>query len=175
MASKLKDVSKLRLVLVEGDDYAKSAGEYSLTDDKVRNKNIWVCQSNSRMMFYTGTSWVITATQSMQGVLDGSTGGFESSKPAEEPYEANWSPKFKVSEDVRKLRFVAKVGGGRNKPIPPLPFLPSSHKDTNLKVLVRCNIFIVPKARAYSQFTSVQSTYYHLCVVHSTSHGHVRT
>lgn len=62
MASKLKDVSKLRLVLVEGDDYAKSAGEFSLTDDKVRNKNIWVCQSNSRMMFYTGSSWVITAT-----------------------------------------------------------------------------------------------------------------
>ena len=36
MASKLKDVSKLRLVLVEGDDYAKRAGEYSVTDDKVR-------------------------------------------------------------------------------------------------------------------------------------------
>ena len=175
MASKLKDVSKLRLVLVEGDDYAKSAGEYSLTDDKVRNKNIWVCQSNSRMMFYTGSSWVITATQYMQDVLGGSTGGFESSKPAEEPYEANWSPKFKVSEDVRKLRFVAKVGGGRNKPIPPLPFLPSSHKDTNLKVLVRCNLFILPQARTYSQFTSVQSTYYHLRVAHSTSHGHVRT
>ena len=78
--SKLKDVSKLRLVLVEGDDYAKSAGEFSLTDDKVRNKNIWVCQSNSRMTFYTGSSWVITATQDMQDVLDGSTGGYESSK-----------------------------------------------------------------------------------------------
>ena len=38
MASKLKDVSKLRLVLVEGDDYAKSAGEYSLTDEKFEIK-----------------------------------------------------------------------------------------------------------------------------------------
>ena len=120
---------------MEGDDYARSAGEYSLTDEKVRNKNIWVCQSNSRMMFYTGSSWVITATQYMQNVLDGSTGEFESSKPAEEPYEANWSPKFKVSEDVGKLPFVAKVGGGINKPITPLPFLPSSHKEYEPKSL----------------------------------------
>ena len=95
---------------MEGDDYAKSAREYSLTDDKVRNKNFWVCQSNSRMMFYTGSSWIITTTQYMQDVLGGSTGGFESSEPTEEPYEANWSPKFKVSEDFRKLPFVCESG-----------------------------------------------------------------
>ena len=130
MASKLKDVSKLRLVLVEGDDYAKSAGEYSLTDDKVRNKNIWVCQSNSRMMFYTGTSWVITATQYMQDVLDGSTGGFESSKPAEEPYEANWSPKFKVSEDARKLPFLRKW---EKEEINPYPIFPSFLLPTRIR------------------------------------------
>lgn len=76
MASKGKDVCKLRLILVQGDNYANPPGEYSRTDEKVRDKNIWVCQSNSRMMFYTGYSWVITATQYMQEILGGATGGF---------------------------------------------------------------------------------------------------
>ena len=98
MASEQKDVSKLRLILVQGDNYANPPGEYSRTDDKVRDKNIWVCESNGRMMFYTGSSWVITATAYMQDVLDGSTGGFVSSKPADVPYEADWGPNYKVSE-----------------------------------------------------------------------------
>ena len=47
--------------------------------DKVRDKNIWVCKSKSRMMFYAGSSWVITSTQYMQDILGGGTGGFASS------------------------------------------------------------------------------------------------
>ena len=101
MSSKNKAVSKLRLVLVQGDNYANPAGDYSCTDDTVRGKNIWVSQSNSKMMFYAGSSWVITSTSYMQEVLDGATGGFTSSKPTSTdtpPYEADWCPKYKVSE-----------------------------------------------------------------------------
>lgn len=98
MSSKEKDVSKLRLILVQGDNYANPPGDYSRTDDKVRDKNIWVSQSNSRMMFYAGGCWVITSTQYMQEILDGSTGGFVSSNDADVPYEADWGPNYKVSE-----------------------------------------------------------------------------
>lgn len=98
MSSKEKDVSKLRLILVQGDNYANPPGDYSRTDDKVRDKNIWVSQSNSRMMFYAGGDWVITSTQYMQEILDGSTGGFVSSNDAGVPYKADWGPNYKVSE-----------------------------------------------------------------------------
>ncbi|KAL9979591.1 hypothetical protein ACROYT_G017272 [Oculina patagonica] len=98
MSSKQKDVSKLRLILVQGDNYANAPGDYSRTDDKVRDKNIWVCQANSRMMFYAGSSWVITATQYMQEVLGGSNGGFVSSKYADVPYKADWGPNYQVSQ-----------------------------------------------------------------------------
>ena len=98
MASKGKDVSKLRLILVHRDDSAHLQGDYSRTEEKVRDKNIWVCQSNSRMMFYAGNSWVITATQYMQEILGGATGGFVSSNNAEVPYEADWGPNYQVSE-----------------------------------------------------------------------------
>lgn len=98
MSSKEKDVSKLRLILLKGDNYANPPGEYSRTDDKVRDKNIWVSENNSRMMFYAGGSWVITSTQYMQEILDGSTGGFVTSSDADVPYQADWGPNYKVSE-----------------------------------------------------------------------------
>ena len=98
MSSKEKDVSKLRLILLQGDNNANPPGDYSRTDDKVRDKNIWVCESNSRMMFYAGGTWVITATQYMQEILDGNTGGFVSSSDADAPYQADWGPNYKVSE-----------------------------------------------------------------------------
>lgn len=98
MSSKQKDVSKLRLILVQGDNNADLPGDYSRTDDKVRDKNIWVCKSKSRMMFYAGSSWVITSTQYMQEILGGATGGFASSNNADVPYEADWGPKYQVSE-----------------------------------------------------------------------------
>jgi len=113
MSSKEKDVSKLRLVLVQDDSYA-NPGDYSRTDVKVRDKNIWVCESNSRLMFYAGGSWVITATQYMQEVLDGSTGGFVSSKDADFPYEADWGPNYNVSE-------VYLSAEGRWVPAPEMP------------------------------------------------------
>lgn len=113
MSSKEKDVSKLRLVLVQDDSYA-NPGDYSRTDVKVRDKNIWVCESNSRLMFYAGGSWVITATQYMQEVLDGSTGGFVSSKDADFPYEADWGPNYNVSE-------VYLSAEGRWLPAPEMP------------------------------------------------------
>lgn len=50
------------------------------------------------MMFYTGNSWVITATQYMREILGGATGGYVSSKNAEEPYEADWGPNYQVSK-----------------------------------------------------------------------------
>ncbi len=50
------------------------------------------------MMFYTGSSWVITYTQYMKEVLDGSTGRYLSSNKADVPYEADWGPNYKVSE-----------------------------------------------------------------------------
>ena len=47
-----KSVSKLRLVLVK-DEYAKVAGEYSRSDEMVRDKNIWITEreSDNRLMF----------------------------------------------------------------------------------------------------------------------------
>ena len=99
MSSKGKDVSKLRLIWVQGENSdTNSPGDYSRTDEKVRDKHIWVSESNSRMMFYAGGSWVITSTQYMQEILAGSTGGFVSSKDADVPYEADWGPNYKVSE-----------------------------------------------------------------------------
>lgn len=59
----------MRLILLQGDNYADPPGDYARTDEKIREKNIWVCESNSRMMFYAGGSWVITATQYMQEIL----------------------------------------------------------------------------------------------------------
>ena len=57
-------MSKLRLVLAQGNDSTQLAGDYSFTADVVRGKNIWTCESKSRMMFYAGSAgtWVITAT-----------------------------------------------------------------------------------------------------------------
>ena len=99
MSSKQKDVSKLRFIVVQGDAYANVPGDYTRTDDCVRGKNIWVCQSNSRLMFYSGSSWVITATHYKQDIIDGATGGFVTSNSnADVPYEADWGPKYKVSE-----------------------------------------------------------------------------
>ena len=98
MSSKGKEVSKLRLILVQGDNYANPPGDYSRNDVKVRDKNIWISQSNSRMMFYAGRCWVITSTEYMQEILDGGTGGFVSSNDADVPYEADWGPNYKVSE-----------------------------------------------------------------------------
>ena len=98
MASEQRDVSKLRLILVQGDNHANEAGEYSRTNDKVRGKFIWVCQSKGRMMFYKGDGWAITATHYMQKVLDGATGCYVHSKDADFPYEADWSPNLEVSE-----------------------------------------------------------------------------
>jgi len=65
-------------------------------------------------MFYAGGSWVITATQYMQEVLDGSTGGFVSSKDADFPYEADWGPNYNVSE-------VYLSAEGRWVPAPEMP------------------------------------------------------
>lgn len=98
MSSKGKDVSKLRLVLVQGNNYANPPGDYSRTDDKVRDKHIWVSESNSRMMFYAGGRWAITSTHYMQEILDGSTGDFVSSTDADVPYKADWGPNYNVSE-----------------------------------------------------------------------------
>ena len=97
--SSSKAVSKLRLILVQGDNYGNVVGDYSVTDDVVRDKNIWVCESNSRMMFNDGSSWVITATQYKQDVINGATGGFAASTSnADVPYEADWAPNYKVSD-----------------------------------------------------------------------------
>ena len=99
MASEQKDVSKLRLIVVQGDNYSKEAGEYSRTNDKVRDNYIWVCDSKPRMMFYSGKGWVITGTYYMRKVLDGACGGFVYSKHGDVfPYEADWSPNFEISE-----------------------------------------------------------------------------
>ena len=92
-------VSKLRLVLVQGDNYANPPGDYSLSDDTVRDKNVWICQTNSRFMFYSGSSWVITSLDYMQDVKAGATGGFVSSRSnADVPYEADWGPNYKVTD-----------------------------------------------------------------------------
>ena len=100
MASKQKDVSKLRMIVVQGDNSSDSTGDYALTDNKVRNKNIWINQDKSRMMFFDGNRWVVTATQYMQEIRDGATGGFFGSKDsiADVPYKGDWSPNYKVSE-----------------------------------------------------------------------------
>jgi len=98
MSSKEKDVSKLRLILVQGDNYGNPPGDYTRTDDKVRDKHIWICESNSGMIFYSGEGWVITSTQYLPEILDGSTGGFAFSKDADVPYKADWGPSYNVSE-----------------------------------------------------------------------------
>ena len=58
-----KTVSKLRLVQVGEDSYAKVAGEYSRSDEMLRDKNLWVTEreSDNRIMFYSGSSWVVTS------------------------------------------------------------------------------------------------------------------
>ena len=95
-----KSVSKLRLVLVK-DEYAKVAGEYSRSDEMVRDKNIWITEreSDNRLMFYSGSSWTVTSIQYKQKIMEGNTGGFYSSKSnADVPYEVDWSPKYKIGE-----------------------------------------------------------------------------
>ena len=88
MASEQRDVFKLRLIVVQGDNYSKEPGEHSRTNDKVRDKYIWVCDSKRRMMFYVGIGWVITGTYYKRKVLDGACGGFVFSKHADVlPYE----------------------------------------------------------------------------------------
>lgn len=96
----MSDVSKLRLTLVKGgDDSTKNTGEYSRNDvTKIRDKNIWICESIDRMMFYSGNTWVITSTDYMQEVIDGATGGYVGSNIAGVPYEADWGPNYTVSD-----------------------------------------------------------------------------
>lgn len=100
MAVTQSDVSKMRLVLVQsGSD--TSVGDYSITDNKVRDKKIWVNQSSSRMMFFAGNKWVIADSQYMQEVIDAvRTGGLYDSKSstADVPFKADWGPKYRVSE-----------------------------------------------------------------------------
>ena len=96
----MPDVSKLKLKFVSGQDYGSNQGEYTRGSDKVRGKNIWLAQSISRVIFYAGHTWVITSTDHLKEVLNGTaTGGFASSKRAgDEPYEADWGPTYEVSE-----------------------------------------------------------------------------
>ena len=95
-------MSKLRLVLAQGNDSTQLAGDYSRTADLVRGKNIWTCESKSRMMFYAGSAgtWVITSTDYLQEIKDGATGGFASSNASfvDVPYETDWGPNYKVSK-----------------------------------------------------------------------------
>ena len=98
-----KPVSKLRLVQVGEDNYAMIAGEYSRSDEMVRDKNLWVTEreSDNRLMFYSGSTWVVTSIQYKQQILEGGTGGFYNTKSianADVPYEADWSPKYKIGE-----------------------------------------------------------------------------
>ena len=95
-------VSKLRLVSVQGDNYAAVAGEYSRSDEMVREKNIWVTEraSDNRIMFYTGSTWAVTSIQYKQDIMQGSTGRFyaTNSKVDVQAYEADWSPNYKISD-----------------------------------------------------------------------------
>jgi hypothetical protein len=95
----MKDVSKFRLTLVQGEDYGSNQGEYSRTDDKVRGKNIWVSQSINRMIFYSGDSWGVTNTYYKDEIMnETSTGSFAHSNNDDVPYKADWAPVYKVSE-----------------------------------------------------------------------------
>ena len=96
----MPDVSKLRLTSVSGQDYGSNQGEYSRDNRSVGGKNIWIAHSISRVIFNSGGTWIITSTNYIQEVLSGTaTGGFVSSNRAgDTPYEADWSPNYKVSE-----------------------------------------------------------------------------
>jgi len=97
-----KRVSKLRLVPVQGENYAAVGGEYSCSDEMVRDNNIWVTEreSDNRLMFYSGTTWVVTSTQFKQEIMQGNTGGFynTNSRVDVNAYYADWSPKYKISD-----------------------------------------------------------------------------
>ena len=97
-----KPVSKLRLIQAGEDNYAKVAGEYSRSDEIVRDHNLWVTEreSDNRIMFYSGSTWVVTSIQYKQEIMEGGTGGFYNTKSIVDvpAYEADWSPKYKIGE-----------------------------------------------------------------------------
>ena len=102
-----KTVSKLRLALKVGEREGRSwhlvAGEYSRSDEMLRDHNIWVTEraelSDNRLMFYCNSTWVVTSVYFKQQTIEGDPGGYYSSQSfADEPYESDWSPKYKISE-----------------------------------------------------------------------------
>ena len=100
MAFTQVNVSKQRLVLVQGNNCANPPEECSPAHDKIQDK-----KSSSRrcfrrrMVFDAGnTSSVFTSTRCVKNVVDDTTGGLVSSKVADIPYEARVGPGYRVGE-----------------------------------------------------------------------------
>lgn len=92
MAFTQVNVSKQRLVLVQGNNCANPPEECSPAHDKIQDKK---CSSlrcfRRRMVFGAGnTSSVFTSTRCVKNVVDDTTGGLVSSKVADIPYEAKY-------------------------------------------------------------------------------------
>lgn len=100
MAFTQVNVSKQRLVLVQGNNCADPPEECSPAHDKIQDKK---CSSlrcfRRRMVFGAGnTSSVFTSTRCVKNVVDDTTGGLVSSKVADIPYEARVGPGYRVGE-----------------------------------------------------------------------------
>ncbi|CAH3016159.1 unnamed protein product [Porites evermanni] len=94
------NVSKQRLVLVQGNNCANPPEECSPAHDKIQDKKSSPLRClRRRMVFDAGnTTSVFTSTRCVKSVVGDTTGGLVSSKVADIPYEARVSPGYRVGE-----------------------------------------------------------------------------
>lgn len=100
MAFKQVNVSKQRVVLVQGNNCPNPPEECSPAHDKIQDKKSSSLRClRRRMVFEAGnTSSVFTSKRCVRNVVDDTTGGLVSSKVADIPYEARVSPGYRVGE-----------------------------------------------------------------------------
>ena len=100
MAFTQVNVSKQRLVLVQGNNCANPPEECSPVHDKMQATNSSPLRCfRRRMVFDAGnTSSVFTSTRCVKNVVGDTTGGLVSSKVADIPYKARVSPGYRVGE-----------------------------------------------------------------------------
>ena len=97
--AEIQNVQEFDLELSIGQyDYANCAGHYNrLSMGTIRDRYIYRNGEQKRIMFFSGSRWVIASEDYYTQAFNGEIEGFYSSAANEcEPYETSWAPRYTV-------------------------------------------------------------------------------
>ena len=86
------------LVLNPGQsDYTDCQGEYRKSLGTLNGRSVWFNKPKERVIFCNRSAWTITNIKFMETLLESDTTGFYTSQDApNEPYQANFSPRYHI-------------------------------------------------------------------------------